>query len=673
MRLALIAALAASISACNPRPADKTAGERESEAMPPDPLAELAKPISASSSSSTASSVPRTRVTGKDAFEEFLESVDADTMVMVPMRDGVRLATDVYRSKDAKGRLPTVFWRTPYNVNKLSGRSLELAKQLTSRGYAFIVQNERGRYYSEGDWEILGRPRTDGYDALTWIADQPWSNGKVGTIGCSSSAEWQLALAAKNHPAHAAMIPMAAGAGIGRVGGFYEQGNWYKGGVHQTLFAVWLYGVQQNTRPQFPKGLTQADLQRLRRSYDLAARMPQVDWKKQLNALPMTSWLDGVGGNTGPFVDLLQRTPDDPRWYEGGLYHDTEDFGVPALWLNSWYDVSQGPNLALFNHIRSNASDKEVRDGQYVIIAPTKHCGFFDIPKGDLIVGERNMGNASLPLDELVFGWFDYWLRGKKNRQFMSKLPRVYYYTMGLNRYQSAKSWPPENASPVPVYLTSNGEANSVFGDGKLSFEPAAAPAVDRFPYDPTNPVPALGGGICCNADAALGGSYDQRGIEARHDVLVYTSEPLDEDMEVTGSVHATLYVSSDAKDTDFTVKLVDVHPDGTAYNVDDTIQRARYREGYKEPRFMEKGQVYEIGFSPMSTSNLFKRGHRIRVEVSSSKFPQYMRNLNTGGNNFDETESVIAQNAIHHSGEHRSRVVLPVVKRAKRTVLTAR
>ena len=177
------------------------------------------------------------------------------------------------------------------------------------------------------------------------------------------------------------------------------------------------------------------------------------------------------------------------------------------------------------------------------------------------------------------------------------------------------------------------------------------------------NPVPALGGGVCCNKDVALGGSYDQRGIEARADVLVYTSEPLEGDLEVTGSIHATLYVSSDAKDTDFTVKLVDVHQDGTAFNVDDTILRARYREGYDRQVFMQEGGIYELNPTPMSTSYEFEQGHRIRVEVSSSKFPQYMRNLNTGGNNYDETEGVVARNTIHHSVDHPSRVVLSVVR----------
>ena len=591
---------------------------------------------------------------------KFNALTESDTMVMVPMRDGVRLATDVYLPK-GDGPFPVVFVKTPYNFNKIAGASLMAGVEAIERGYALVVQNERGRYYSEGDWEILGRPRTDGYDSLSWLAEQPWSNGKVGTWGCSSTAEWQLALAAQNHPAHAAMVPMASGAGIGRVGEFYEQGNWYKGGVHQTLFTVWLYGVQQNTRPQFPRGLTQEQRQRLRKSYDLAASMPEMDWAKHMRKLPSIDWLKEAGANDGPGADLMARTPNHPAWYRGGLYHDDEDFGVPAFWFNSWFDVSQGPNLALFNHVRENASDQAVRDGQYVMIAPTLHCGFYRTPEyEDYIAGDLNVGNAYHDYWESIFSFFDYYLKDEDNG-FHDDTPRVQFYTMGSNEWQTADAWPPEDAEALTMYLASGDGANSVFGDGTLSAEAATEAGADTFTYDPMNPVPALGGGVCCNRGAALGGSFDQRGIEARADVLVYTSAPLEADLEVTGSVRAKLFVSSDARDTDFTVKLVDVHPDGAAWNVDDTILRARYRDGYQQEVLMEPGQVYELNPTPMSTSYVFKAGHRVRVEVSSSKFPQYMRNLNTGGNNYDETEPVVARNTVHHSAQYPSQIVLPV------------
>lgn len=595
---------------------------------------------------------------------KFEAIVRADTMVMVPMRDGAGLATDVYLPKDRDGPFPVIFVKTPYDFNRIEGAQLEWGIEAIERGYAYVVQNERGRYYSDGEWELLGHPRTDGFDSLSWIAKQEWSNGNVGTLGCSSTAEWQLALAAMDHPAHKAMVPMAAGAGIGRVGEFHEQGNWYKGGVHQTLFTVWLYGVQQELRPRFPEGLTQAQRQRLRKMYDLAPEMPEVDWKKHLHTLPAVDWLEKAGANAGPGAALMARKPDDRAWYEGGLYHDDEEFGVPTFWFNSWFDVSQGPNLALFNHVRANAGDAAVRDGQFVLIAPTLHCGFYRIPDHeDLVVGELNVGRPHFDLYGQVFGFFDYYLKGEGG--FPAETPRVQYYTMGRNEWQAADEWPPAAAEAMTWYLDSDGDAASVFGDGRLTTAAPARASSDSYTYDPMNPPPALGGGVCCNRDAAPGGSFDQRGIEARADVLVYTSDPLPDDLEVTGSIRPTLFVSSSAKDTDFTVKLVDVHPDGTAYNVDDTILRARYRNGYDREEFMRAGEVYELTPTPMSTSYLFRAGHRLRIEVASAKFPQYMRNLNTGGNNYDETEAVVARNTVHHSPRHASRIVLPVVRSA--------
>ncbi len=593
---------------------------------------------------------------------KFKSMSESDTMIMVPMRDGVRLATDVHTPK-GDGPFPAILVKTPYNFNSMGGSTLMFANEAVERGYAVVVQNERGRYYSEGDWEILGRPRSDGYDSLTWIEEQPWSDGNVATWGCSSTAEWQMALAAQDHPAHAAMVPMASGAGIGRVGEYYEQGNWYKGGVHQTLFTVWLYSVQQNIRPQFPRSLSQEQLQRLRKAYDLAAAMPEMDWAKHMRKLPSVDWLQDADSNDGPGADFMTRKPNDPGWYEGGLYHDDEDFGVPAYWFNSWFDVSQGPNLALYNHARNNASMQTIRDGQYMMIAPTLHCAFYRTPEhSDYIAGDLNVGNAYYDYWETIFAFLDYYMKEEENG-FHETTPRVQFYTMGRNEWESSDTWPPEDAVMTPMYLDSGGNANSVFGDGTLSGETASGGA-DTFTYDPMNPVPSLGGGVCCNRGASLGGSFDQRGIEARADVLVYTSGPLESAVDVTGFVRAKLFVSSDARDTDFTIKLVDVHPDGSAWNVDDTILRARYREGFDREVFMEEGNVYELNPTAMSTSYEFKAGHRIRVEVASSKFPQYMRNLNTGGNNYDETEGVIATNTIHHSARHPSQIILPIRQR---------
>ncbi len=598
--------------------------------------------------------------TDEDRHKWIEKHADVEKKLMVPMRDGVRLATDTYMPKDAEDPLPTIFWRTPYNFNELGGTRLKFLHEAIENGYAFVIQNERGKFFSEGEWELLGFPRTDGHDALTWIAEQEWSNGNVGTIGCSSSAEWQMALAATDHPAHKAMIPGAPGAGIGRVGEFWEQGNWYRGGAEQMFYLPWLYGVQNTQRPRLPEGTSREDIVRLSKYFDLAPDMPDVEWEKKIWTLPIADVMDEVEGPNGIYKEWFSRTPGDPAWFEGGLWHDNEDIGVPALWLFSWYDVSIAPNLALFNHASAKASDPEVRNNQYAIVAPVLHCSFWRA-ESPLTVGEREMGDVDFPYDEHIFGWFDRWLKEEPDG-FPADTPKVQYFAMGVNEWRSSDEWPPAAAEPVTFYLDSGGQASSLFGDGALAREPAARKGADRFTYDPTVPVPSLGGGICCIGDAIEGGSFDQRGVEARADVLVYTSEPLEEDLDVTGSVEVVLYVSSDAKDTDFTVKLVDVYPDGRAFNIDETMQRVRYREGYDRQVFMEPGKIYELRVSSMVTSNVFLKGHRLRIDVTSSNFPRIARNLNTGGANYNESEGVIAHNAVHHSKQHPSRIVLSVL-----------
>ncbi len=595
--------------------------------------------------------------------------------VMMPMRDGVALATDIIRPKNADGPVPTIFVRTPYNFNlyrdgEPQTRGLRMALAAVKRGYAMVVQNERGRYFSEGEWDLLGPPKTDGYDALTWIVHQGWSNGKVGTLGCSSTAEWQMGLAALDHPAHAAMVPQGFGAGIGRVGDFYEQGNWYRGGAEQMLFFSWLYGVQNTQRPTFSPDIDREDIIRLSKYFDLAPEYPEVDWDEAFWHLPVEDLMRSVEGPEGIFADpaanatggrMIQRTPNDPAWYKGGLYHDDEDFGVPSFWWMSWYDVSISPNLALFNHVRENAKDPEVAANQYALIAPVGHCGFRR-SKEETIVGERNMGDARLEYEDLTYDWFDYWLKGEENG-ILETLPRVQYYTMGSNEWNSSTSWPPAGTEMVTYYLDSDKGANSLYGDGLLSTDKPSAKKSDTFTYDPMNPVLSYGGNVCCTGNAINAGSFDQRRMEARHDILVYSTDVLEEGVEVSGPIEVTLYVSSDAKDTDFTVKLVDVDTEGQAWNLDETIFRARYREGFDKQVFMEEGEVYEIKLSPLSTSNYFDKGHRIRVEVSSSNFPRFTRNLNTGGKNYDETEGVVATNTVHLSPDHPSKVVLPIVK----------
>jgi putative CocE/NonD family hydrolase len=378
--------------------------------------------------------------------------------------------------------------------------------------------------------------------------------------------------------------------------------------------------------------------------------------------LPVSDILKNVNGKSEIYDKMILQKPNDPAWYTGGLYHDDMGFGVPSFWFCSWYDVSISPNLALFNHVRNNISDPAVSDNQYLVIAPTLHCAYTRATE-NTIVGERSVGDARLNYDEQIYSWFDMWLKEEENG-FKEKTPRVQYYTMGSNQWQQADQWPPKSAEMTPFYLTSKGSANSLYGDGKLGkTKPGKKSPHDSFTYDPMNPVNSYGGNVCCSGNAVKGGAFDQQHMETRNDILIYTSAPLNRGIEVTGFIETTLYVASDARDTDFTIKLIDVYPDGRAYNLDETIQRARYRNGYDKEEFMKKRKVYKIEMTPMSTSNYFEKGHRIRIEISSSNFPRFTRNLNTGGNNFDESEGVVAINQIHHNAEYPSQIRLPIVK----------
>ncbi len=628
----------------------------------------------------------------RQSIEKQLEDIAIiDRKVMVPMRDGVRMAADIYRPKDTSKKYPIVFSRTPYNFNFWDvrlGTYRDMTTELDAvkRGYVLVEMNERGHFFSEGNYDILGAPLTDADDQFTWMSAQPWSSGKIGLIGCSSTAEWQLAAASLGNKALTTIIPQSFGAGVGKVGPYNEQGNWYRGGAVQMLFIDWLYGEQNQVRPTFPKDTTQADLIKASKMFDLAPAMPPVDWAKAFEHLPEQEIISAIGGPKGIYSDkmdnttggaMIQRTPNDPAWRKGGIWQsDTMPIHVPGYWFMTWYDVSTGPNLAAYNFVRNDATNP-AKDQQYAVIAPTLHCGYKRAAE-NTVVGERSMGDARLDYDALTYAWFDHFLKGEDNG-VLEKQPKVTYFTMGSNKWQHANSWPPEGAKPITLTLTSGGHANTLHGDGKLEFAPAAsAPAktakaklkatpdiADLFVYDPMHPTPSYGGNVCCAANTipGNGGALDQRKMEERPDILVYTSEPLKEGIEVSGPITATLYVSSDVKDTDVTVKVIDVLPDGTAYNLDETIQRLRYRDGDDHTVWMEKDKVYKVTLSPMNTSNFFDAGHSIRIEIAGSNFPRFDRNLNTGGNNYDETTAVVAHTQIHHSTQYPSTITVSVVK----------
>ena len=437
----------------------------------------------------------RETITKRNAIESELESVATIyRKVMVPMRDGKRMAADIYRPKDNSKQYPIIFSRTPYNFNfwdvRLGApRDMTTILEAVKRGYAYVVMNERGHFFSEGNYDILGPPTTDGEDAMKAMTSQPWSNGKLGTIGCSSTAEWQMGVAAQSVPGFTTMIAQGFGAGVGRVGPYYEQGNWYRGGAVQMLFIAWLNGEQNQVRPMLPADTSQEDLIRISKSFDLAQQQPPVDWSKALRYLPEMDIIKAVDGPRGIFADampnttggaMIKRTPNDPAWYKGGLFHDNMKINIPGFWFMSWYDVSVGPNLALYNHVRKTARP-DIADKQYAVIAPTLHCSYTRATE-DTVVGERHMGDARLDYNKMTYDWFDHFLKGENND--VLKRPKVQYFTMGMNKWQSSETWPPAGAEPMKFFLSSNGKANSSKGDGVLTTTPPTTDAPDSIEYE---------------------------------------------------------------------------------------------------------------------------------------------------------------------------------------------
>ncbi len=587
-----------------------------------------------------------------------------ETTVLVPMRDGVRLSTDIYSPVGIEGPLPAVLIRTPYNKNRDGGlgKPGSDAHYFAGHGYHVVVQDMRGRFESEGDYVVSAADRDDGYDTIEWISRQAWSNGKIGTYGCSYRGESQIQLSATRHPSHAAAIPQAAGGGYEGTGRPFMNQD---GGVPELASGLgWFSRAGSKYHQKRPPGMSDEEFRNDAALYEPWPHGPAVDFQKLFWHLPSMDILEHAGSPASDYADMFSHGPADPFWEDLNYVDDNDRFNVPALHVNSWYDGGINETLVLFNLFRTNATSDLGRHNQFVIISPTAHCDSERLENWDnAIIGDLAVGDIHKDYFRIYLDWFDHWLKGINNR--VTRMPKVQYYAMGINEWRSADRWPLEKTQFQSYYLHSQGDANTRNGDGKLSTTaPVAKESADHYQYDPGNPVPTLGGAICCiSEDAAPAGAYDQRDVENRQDVLVYTSNELDKNLEVTGPITATLFVSSSTKDTDFTVKLVDVHPDGTTYNVQDSILRARYREGYEKQVLMQPDGIYRLNIDLHATGNVFLKGHRIRLQVSCSNFPRFVRNLNTGGNNYDETEFVVAKNTIHHSAKYPSHLVLPVVK----------
>lgn len=585
---------------------------------------------------------------------------------MVPMRDGVRLSTDFYFPKNAGEKLPIILVRTPYNKNEWRNRE-ERGKAyfFASHGFVVAVQDCRGKFESEGIYSPpAGHEAEDGYDTVDWLAKQSWSNGKIGTFGCSYPSEVQAAQAPLRHPNLTCMIPQC-GPMIGAANGRYRYWSGFKGGVLDLAASIsWYFRSACKYSYKPPSGLSDSEVRKIRKFFDPGpTHFPDVDFEKLNWYLPLVDIMEEAGAPPNDWTKLITTDFGDPWWHETmGYYDGDEKIDVPALHMSCWYDPSVEETIFEFNYFRKNAVSEIAAENQYVIIAPTTHCSFEEATK-NTTVGDRDIGDARLNYKEIYLKWFDYWLKGEKNG--LREMPKVRYYTMGRNEWRSADVWPPQETQYTKYYLHSEGHANSRNGDGWLSLEEPKDEPSDTFIYDPGHPVPSVGGqrGTSYGTPA---GAIDQAKVEIRNDVLVYTTLELEKDIEFTGPIKAILYVSSSAKDTDFTAKLVDVYPDGTAYNIQQGIFRARYRESFTKEVWMEKGEVYKIQINLDATSNTFKKGHRIRVQVSSSDFPLFERNLNTGGNNYDETEWVIAENTIHHSKKYPSHFIFPIIKDKK-------
>ncbi|MBL8272153.1 CocE/NonD family hydrolase [Steroidobacter sp.] len=600
------------------------------------------------------------------------EPASVDRNVFIPMRDGIRLATDLYMpAAQERVRLPTVLIRTPYNKSfrtPAKVTSLELIEYFTERGYVVAVQDKRGRFASEGVYVLSGGDADDGYDTVDWLVRQPWSNGAVGSYGCSYVGDTQIFMAQTKHPGLKAMIPQAAGSSVGSLGGYYRYFGARTGGVSGWAPLMgWFAERGQKTMPRLSADLPHDEYNANAAMWKFT-REVTVDLRRAWHHLPMIEALRSQGMATTDFEDTISKPATDPYW--ASLPYMKEDYtsDVPTLFINSWYDFGADMTMLQFNHFRQHSVSQRSRDNQYVIMSPHTHCTFEREAAEHTLVGQREVGDTRFDYRDAYLTWFDAWLKeDPKAQRRIKEWSRIRYFEVGRNKWRSASEWPVRGVADQSYFLDGDGRANGLLGDGKLARAvPTGAVTSDTFVYDPSNPVPSLGGSFCASCVGlpdSPAGAVDQRAVEMRGDVLVYTSDVLTKELNVTGEPRVVLHVSSDVVDTDFTVKLIDVQPDGRAFNVLDGILRARYRQGQHQEVWMRAGQTYELTIPLGATSNVFLKGHRIRLEIASSNFPTYERNLNLGGVNVAQTTWAVARNTVHHSPTLRSRLILPVLQ----------
>jgi len=581
----------------------------------------------------------------------------------VPMknRDGVTLYADVIRP-DAPGNFPVLLSRTPYN-KKGSDDPNGAGVMFAHYGYVSVMQDCRGRFESEGEYDTIFQEIADGYDAVEWAARLPWSNGRVGTTGQSylGLSQYMIACNDPMPPSLQAMAPVSASSD------YHASWIYHTGGVSLwgwiVPYAIFkgLNTVKRAKRNDLFEKVKEyvegGEFPLMRKTrFGLNAFTPLTDqWYRHL---PIKDWGELLKDVAPYFKDHISHSDDGEYWYRANVNRHAASVSVPMLHVTSWYDIFGEGGPSAFRSIRNGSKFENARSGQRLIIGPWGHLLPYNVPSSRG-TGDIDFGPAALiDLNETLLRWFDYWLKDVGNG--IMEEPPVTVYTLGENRWQQLADWPPPNMRQVRFFLHSEKGANGLKGDGSLSTVPPSNERADTYTYDPDDPVPSLGG----NNLAIDMGVQDQRPVEERPDVLVFTSEPLEEPLEVTGPVTVELWASSSAVDTDFTAKLIDVRPDGYAQNLVDGILRARYRNSSSKPELMEPGKPYKFTIDLWATSNVFLPGHRIRLEISSSNFPRFDRNLNTGEAFGEGTEGRPAQQTVFHDARMASHVLLPLIPR---------
>ncbi len=549
--------------------------------------------------------------------------------VPAKMRDGVVLRADIYRPK-AEGKFPVLLTRTPYNKSK---DDVSYGPMFAARGYVVVIQDVRGRYTSEGEWYPFKYESRDGYDTVEWAAALPYSNGKVGMYDGSYVGATQMLAAIAAPPHLAGILPVVTASN------YHE--NWtYQGGAFEQWFdQSWTTGLAMDT----------LDRRMARDSY--ASRW---DMKLPLIHYPVLD-LGSPEGLADYYLDWLAHPAYDDYWKQVSIEEHFSQIQVPALHVAAWYDLFQDGTLQNYLGIKARGGSAAARNGQRLLVIVGGHAG------SGPIIGEVDFGKDSVFSESaLILRWYDYLLKGINNGMGSEKPVKL--FVMGKNVWREEEGWPLKRAHDTRYYLHSSGKANTLRGDGSLGPEAPATETADQYVYDPADPAPTHGGPLCCDGTHQPPGAFDQRPVENREDVLVYTTPAFKQDTEVTGPIALEIYVSSSAVDTDFTGKVVDVGPEGFARNLTEGILRTRYRSSREKAELMNPGEVCKLTLNLWSTSNVFMAGHKLRLEVSSSNFPRFDRNLNTGEDQGHSARMVKATNVIYHDREHPSALILPVV-----------